>query len=99
MHPPENPPTATAKMLLGRWRVIAAVLSIAVIVFTGWLTFLAGLLTYDTNIPLFKSLPLEDQLSIMRGIRAEVQAIYFPNLICLLAWLGLLVAEWFWKRR
>lgn len=99
MNQPENPPTSAAKTLLGKWRVIAAVLSIAVIVFTGWLTFLAGLLTYDTNIPLFKSLPLEDQLSIMRGIRAEVQAIYFPNLLCLLAWLGLLAAERCWKRR
>lgn len=98
MHSPENPPTAFAKTFFGRWRVIAAVLSIAVIVYTGGRTYLAGLLTYDTNIPLFKSLPLEDQLSILRGIRAEVQAIYFLNLLCLLAWLGLLVAERFWKR-
>ena len=99
MNPPENPPTPAAKTFFGRWRMIAAVLSIVVIAYTGGRTYLAGLLTYDTNIPLFKSLPLDDQLSIMRGIRAEVQAIYFLNLLCLLAWLGLLVAERFWKRR
>lgn len=99
MNDSENPPTSTARVFLHRWRVSVVVLSIAVIVYTGGRTYLAGLLTYDTNIPLFKSLRLEDQLSVLRGIRVEVRAIYFPNLLCLLAWLGLLVAEWFWKRK
>ena len=50
-------------------------------------------------VQLLAFMPHDNQLSIMRGIRVEAQAIYVPNLLCLLAWLGLLVAERFWKRR